>query len=62
MYVCVCMCVGSVWVVCEAFVVFKQVYKYFYVYSLVWLYMCMCVNYIHFCVQCEFMCISCVCV
>ena len=57
MYVCVC-----VWVVCEAFVVFKQVYKYFYVYSLVWLYMCMCVNYIHFCVQCEFMCISCVCV
>ena len=33
MYVCVC-----VWVVCEAFVVFKQVYKHFYVYTLVWLY------------------------
>ena len=49
MYVCVC-----VWVVCEAFVVFKQVYKYFYVYTLV----AVCVNYLHFCAVCEFMCIS----
>ena len=57
MYVCVC-----VWVVCEAFVVFKQVYKYFYVYTLVWLYVFICVNYLHFCAVCEFMCISCVCV
>ena len=57
MYVCVC-----VWVVCEAFVVFKQVYKHFYVYTLVWLYVFICVNYLHFCAVCEFMCISCVCV